>query len=340
MKLCGSKQLQGQGHDGQTIPSEPYGFCMQDKLVKLSSRKREVVESIRKHLGLVFSKLNAMARRYESMTPFTLVSETKEEAHDIAVDVELGLVYQVISVRNGSVQSNLLYSFCTPLDFLDFGPHTVPDCRKAGRNSTVPNNTSTDDLCSCDDDDDDDDDCCDGPEGPTCSDLDHGAPVNLMCLGVDDSYLSHPRKMAVGARLDVSCEEVDDQYLPAQFQISNDTGDNVHDKEHVVSIRCLGLGPNKWFLAIYKNEKGNWTFRAEEADMDDKTDFVPMDKKFKFILTLKEGLCRFKALSGDYSYLAFESTGKQVTEKDVLSKQSQFWYTPVQNLPLTCTVDI
>ena len=42
--------------------------------------------------------------------------------------------------------------------------------------------------------------------------------------------------------------------------------------------------------------------------------FVPKDPKFHFILTLSdEGYIRFKSVTGDGHYLAFGSTGEQVT---------------------------
>ena len=49
----------------------------------------------------------------------------------------------------------------------------------------------------------------------------------------------------------------------------------------------------------------------QEADADT---FVPKDPKFHFVLTLaEEGFVRFKSAAGDGRYLAFGSTGEQVT---------------------------
>ena len=120
-RLFQAKQLQGERHHGRSIPSVLYRFCLQGKPLELSNqtRPRFVTKRIQQHLRVVSSKLNAKNRSYESMRPITL-SIAEEAKPDTAVQVELGLVYQVISLANGTVQSSLLYSFYTPLDFLKF----------------------------------------------------------------------------------------------------------------------------------------------------------------------------------------------------------------------------
>ena len=68
--------------------------------------------------------------------------------------------------------------------------------------------------------------------------------------------------MAVDQGGDVSCLETFSQYRPAQFKVCNDKSNDTSEK-HIVSILCLGLGPNKWFLAITKDRSGTWRFKAE-----------------------------------------------------------------------------
>ena len=96
--------------------------------------------------------------------------------------------------------------------------------------------------------------------GTACQQEDN--PNLLTCLGVDTG-LASPYHMVVDDVGEVTCTEVSANYRPAQFKILNDNTNNTLSK-HVVGIRCLGMGPNRWFLAIVQDEStGKWRFKAE-----------------------------------------------------------------------------
>ena len=83
-----------------------------------------------------------------------------------------------------------------------------------------------------------------------------------MCLGVD-SGLASPFNMVVDHVGEVTCDENRRNYRPGQFVILNDDSNNTFSK-HIVGIRCAGMGPTKWFLAIVQDKRtGEWRFRAE-----------------------------------------------------------------------------
>lgn len=300
--------LQGQQHDGRSIPPVLYRFFREDELLELSYRKRArfVTKRIHRHLRYVSCKLNAMDEPYESMTPFSL-SFGEEATPDTSVHVELGLVYRVLSVANGCVQSSLLYTFYVPIDFLEIPTLLSSKCQETGDHDQV-------DGPDCFHDDDDCQDETDGTPAARIFQKD-GNPQLLICLGVD-SGLASPSVLTVNHRGQVSCLEASSQYRPAQFMLLNDNSYNKSEK-HIVSILCLGLGPNHWFLAISQDRKGSWRFQAEEV-----MEFFPKNDKFHFLLTLNEtGLIRLQAIAGDQRFLAFGCTGEQVelTEKDINS---------------------
>ena len=108
---------------------------------------------------------------------------------------------------------------------------------------------------------DDDDNNHDEIDGTGTFSIRDGNPQLLMCLGVD-SGLASPFKMVVDQGGEVSCLGTFSQYRPAQFKVCNDNSNNVSEK-YIVSILCLGLGPNKWFLAITEDGIRTWRFKAE-----------------------------------------------------------------------------
>jgi hypothetical protein len=130
-----------------------------------------------------------------------------------------------------------------------------------------------------------------------------------MCLGVDTG-LASPFYMVVDYDGEITCTESSPNYRPAQFKVLHDSTNDTFT-EHIVGIQCLGMGPNRWFLAMAQDKTTeDWRFKAEEIDGDI---FLPKDPKFHFILTLaEEGFLRFKAVTGDRRYLAFGPTGEQV----------------------------
>lgn len=318
-----AKQLQGERHDGQSIPERPYRYWLQGKLLDYASHKRarQVMRRTRNHLNVLFRQLKGS---YKSMTPFPFGARPGS-TRDTAVQVELGLVYRVISVTDDTLHSSLLYSLYTPLDFLDFRDRRLDTNSVDGPDPTIQEDLDSffasddsKDMTICDFDE------FDYPDGKADTVIcqHDGNPQLLMCLGVD-SELASPFVMAVDHFGEVFCSGIQHHYRPAQFMILNDDTNNTTSK-HVVSIRCLGMGPSdNWYLSINKDRTGNWKFAAEEADGS--TTFVPKDSRFHFVLTLHEkGLLRFQAVGGDQRYLAFGSAGQQVkvTARDLSAQRA------------------
>jgi hypothetical protein len=217
---------------------------------------------------------------YKSMNPFPS-STTSEETPVIAVQLEHGLVYRVL-FHSTYQYSALMYTFYTPLDFLEY-PYTktgenevdglapeVPSGRENPRSSLHLDKTNESDTSADESDtsaDEPDGTGADEPDGTgstgslTCQ---HDPTLQLLiCLGVE-SGLGHSFSMVVGDDGGVTCTGSSPNYRPGQFMILNDSSNNTYAK-HIVSIQCVGLGPSKWFLAIVQNKrtKNEWKFIAE-----------------------------------------------------------------------------
>ena len=132
-----ARQLQGERHDGRSIPSRLYRYRLEGRLLEKASHKRarHVIRRTQQHLRVVSSQLNGS---YKSMTPFSS-SIQSGTTPDTAVHVEHGLVYRVIRLTSGAVHSSLLYSFYTPLDFLDFRVQQLVCREKQGDVGESPN---------------------------------------------------------------------------------------------------------------------------------------------------------------------------------------------------------
>jgi hypothetical protein len=113
-------QLQGQRHDGRSIPKKLYGYWRLGKTLEPASHKRarHTTKQLRQHLRILHAQMDGA---YKSMNPFPS-STTSEETPVIAVQLEHGLVYRVL-FHSTYQYSALMYTFYTPLDFLEY-PYT------------------------------------------------------------------------------------------------------------------------------------------------------------------------------------------------------------------------
>ena len=111
----------GERHDGQSVPSRLYGYLLKGRQLEPAyfKRARRVTKRITKHLKAVASQLDK--KTYKSMKPFPS-STASEATPDTAVHVKHGLVYRAERQASGAVHSSLMYTFYTPLDFLEYPP--------------------------------------------------------------------------------------------------------------------------------------------------------------------------------------------------------------------------
>ena len=119
-----ANELLGERHDGRSIPRRLYGYRLHGKTLEPASHKRasHMTRRIQQHLRVASSQLDGS---YKSMVPFSS-SIASVAPPDTAVQVEHGLVYRVLRLGRGTIHSSLLYTFYTPLDFLEH-PQSVSD---------------------------------------------------------------------------------------------------------------------------------------------------------------------------------------------------------------------
>jgi hypothetical protein len=207
------------------------------------------------------------------MQPFLLESEIGATPETAAVHTILGLVYRVVHQGKDAVLSSLLYTFYTPLDFLQHPPTKSNGANDLPKELALTGPVASDislltrhrgktsQLSESAND-------TEAPDGAVCQ---HDTPHVMLCMGVE-SGLASPFNMAVDHVGEVACNEIKRTYRPGQFVIVNDSSNNTVSK-HIVGIRSAAMGPSKWFLAIVQDEKsGQWKFRAEVRRTDRRTD--------------------------------------------------------------------
>jgi hypothetical protein len=338
--LCKLDDVAADYHDG-TVPRKLYGYSAQGRRLRMKSDCKTI--HVAKHLN---QQLKLLSKRvnypYQSMTPFSL--SAGEEAEDSSVHLELALHYRIVKRRKkGRYEAALLHSFFTPFHFYHAHSETTnhtEKCRakyKKTKNDVTLirfQNTSRDHWKSgCDK--------ADGAgSGTNCQHSGHA--FFLTCLG-QQSYNASPQCMTVNQFGHVSCTGLVPGFRPNEFMVHVDTKNNT-DTAHIVSILCLGMGPeDNYFLASVTDKGSKPIFAAIQAD-GKKDQFVPKDTKFHFQLTRatmteSQGASyyRFQAVEGR-NYLAFDDKGQQVTvtADDVeqgtnndLLKQSLFQFTPI-----------
>jgi hypothetical protein len=258
-------QLQGDVHDGRRIPRKPYSYRLHGRRLKRAThrRVRQTTKRIKQHLRIVSSQLD---RSYKSMLPFPSGAGVDSEGTpDTTVQVEHGLVYRVLAQDTFRVYSTLMYTFYTPLDFLEY-----PQTGSAREDDLVPGVPGEPDgiqtpLSDSGDESetDESDTDTDEPDGTgnttTCK---HDSTLQrLICAGAS-SHLSHSLSLVVDDAGEITCTGSSRNYRPGQFLIINDSTNNTDDK-HIVSIQCVGWGPGNWFLAIVQERTNEWTFKVE-----------------------------------------------------------------------------
>ena len=102
----------------------------------------------------------------------------------------------------------------------------------------------------------------DEPDGPSQL-WDHsGNPLSLTCLGVE-MVNRELRGMVCDQHGEVTNGSTELYYLPAQFVIVRD-GLNTSSPYHIVSILCLGMGPNQdFFLSLFTDNTRGTRFAVE-----------------------------------------------------------------------------
>lgn len=112
------RDLKADRHDG-TVPAKLLGFSLRGS--RLEPRddvtSRRTIEHLNQQHRLLFRRIKEFKGSYKSMTPFH-VDGVLGRKTEVAVHLDLGLVFSVVRGRAGSVHSVLLYSFHMPLPLL------------------------------------------------------------------------------------------------------------------------------------------------------------------------------------------------------------------------------
>lgn len=108
------RDLRVDRHDGR-IPRKLYGYMLHGRRLRKrkDGRTKRVLKHINRHMKMLHSNCPS---KYESMMPFNSRTGGRED-YDSCVHLELGLCYKVKKHPDGTMQTILLSTFFTPLNF-------------------------------------------------------------------------------------------------------------------------------------------------------------------------------------------------------------------------------